>query len=390
MIAHHRRFDSSSVSLRFLRKEERSRKRNSQPRMNLRLSVNKLVLLLVMLATLRTALSAPLRPVEGCTLSSSQGDTLTFRCRDDVHVRLQLITPTMLRVRVSASGEFPESLPERWGLVKAQWPAFPIKTNAAKDIVSIETSTLNVRIDLKSFGLTITDHNGRIIFKQTALEFGDSSALRMDMASDEHFYGLGFQRIALDVRGHKLDWWREMRWKEATVPFFMSTRGYGFYSNNTWRHSFDFTGNDDYSVSARGGEPDYFVIYGPSLKTILDHYTDLTGKPLMVPRWALGVGYEARYLDEQKRIQAIGEGFRHEDIPLDWIGLEPGWEDVPYSMNWVWSPKRFPDPEGMIKSLAQWESRWAFGNRERLPLPVIPIPKLRKKWYSPRIDGATQ
>ena len=345
-------------------------------------------ILLVMLVSLRTAFSAPLQPVEGCALSSSQGDILTFRCRDNVHVRLQLITPSMLRVRGSVSGEFPESLPEHWGFVKAQWPAFPIETNATKDALSIATSTMKVRVNLRSFGLIITERTGKIIFKQTALEFGDSSALRMNMAADEHFYGLGFQRIALDVRGHKLDWWREMRWKEATVPFFMSTSGYGFYSNNTWRHSFDFTGNDDYSVSARGGEPDYFVIYGPSFKTILDHYTDLTGKPLMVPRWALGIGYEARYLDEQQRIQAIGEGFRREDIPLDWIGLEPGWEDVPYTMNWHWSPKRFPDPEGLIKSLAAMGIKMGLWESGKAPMTGYTDPEVRKKWYEPRIDGA--
>ncbi len=147
----------------------------------------------------------------------------------------------------------------------------------------------------------------------------------MEMAADEHFYGLGFQRIALDVRGHKLDWWREFRWKEATVPFFMSTRGYGFYSNNTWRHTFDFTGNNaSYSVSARGGEPDYFIIYGPTLKTILGRYTNLTGKPLLAPKWALGVGFQSRYLADQKETLAVAEGFRREDVPIDWIGLEGG------------------------------------------------------------------
>src|SRR5450759_4463486 len=50
---------------------------------------------------------------------------------------------------------------------------------------------------------------------------------------------------------------RSDRSREATVPFFMSTRGYGFYSNNTWKHVFDFTGNGpSYSVTSEGGQLD--------------------------------------------------------------------------------------------------------------------------------------
>jgi alpha-glucosidase (family GH31 glycosyl hydrolase) len=295
----------------------------------------------------------------------------------------------MLRVRVSTDGQFPESLPEHWGFVNDQWPAFPIKTKTTAEAVWIETPSVKIRADLKQFGLTIKDGAGHDVFTQTELDYGDTHALRMEMGAHEHFYGLGFQRVALEVRGHKLDWWREMRWKEATVPFFMSTRGYGFYSNNTWRHTFDFTGNDaSYSVSALGGEPDYYVIYGPNFKTILNHYTDLTGKPLLAPRWALGIGYEARYLDEQKDVLSIAEGFRREDIPIDWIGLEPGWEDAPYSMTWVWSSKRFPDPGGMIKSLAAMGIKMGLWESGKAPMTGYTDPELRKKWYDPRVQGA--
>jgi alpha-glucosidase (family GH31 glycosyl hydrolase) len=295
----------------------------------------------------------------------------------------------MLRVRVSTDGKFPESLPEHWGFVRDKWPAFPVKTKPTKQAVWIKTTSVSIRADLQEFGLTLTDGAGHEVFKQTRLDYGDTHAMQVEMGADEHFYGLGFQRIALDVRGHKLDWWREMRWKEATVPFFMSTRGYGFYSNNTWRHTFDFTGsNASYSVSALGGEPDYFVIYGPNFKTILDHYTDLTGKPLLAPRWALGVGYQGRYLEDQKDVQTIAEGFRREDIPLDWIGLEGGWEDVPYTMKWVWGAKRFPDPDGMIKSLGTMGIKMGLWESGKAPMTGYTDPEVRKKWYSPRIEGA--
>ncbi|MDR3677848.1 MAG: glycoside hydrolase family 31 protein, partial [Acidobacteriota bacterium] len=350
--------------------------------------MKKIAILLIMMFPLHWALCAPPRRIEGCSVASIQGDVVTLHCRNNAQVRLQAVTPTMLRVRVSADGKFAESLPEHWGFVNNKWPAFAIKTKASKEALWIETPSVEIRVDLQQFGLAIKDAAGHDIFKQTGLDYGESSALQMEMAEDEHFYGLGFQRIALDIRGHKLDWWREFRWKEATVPFFMSTRGYGFYSNNTWRHTFDFTAKANYSVSARGGEPDYYVIYGPTLKTILDRYTDITGKPLLAPRWALGVGFQSRYLADQKETMAVAEGFRREDLPIDWIGLEGGWEDVPYTMKWVWGSKRFPDPDGMIKSLGAMGIKMGLWESGKAPFSGYTDPELRKKWYSPRIDGA--
>ncbi|MCL5742504.1 MAG: DUF5110 domain-containing protein [Acidobacteria bacterium] len=208
------------------------------------------------------------------------------------------------------------------------------------------------------------------------------------MRDGEHFYGLGFQRMALDVRGRKLQWFRAFRSSEATVPFFMSTAGYGFYSNNTWKHVFDFSGGDGYTVSSDGGQLDYYVIYGPAMRQILERYTDLTGKPMLPPRWALGIGYEARYMEEQDGVIKVARGFRREDIPIDWIGLEPGWEDIPYNMKWNWSAKRFPDPDGMIRALASMGIKMGLWESGEAPKTGYTDPETRKRWYQPRIQAA--
>ncbi|MCX6625608.1 MAG: hypothetical protein NTY38_32015 [Acidobacteria bacterium] len=108
---------------------------------------------------------------------------------------------------------------------------------------------LQIKAGLRPFRLTVYDRGGRIVFEDSGPTIPNTSGgdvQRVAMADGEHFYGLGFQRMALDVRGHKLQWWRAFRSSEATVPFFLSSRGYGFYSNNTYRHVFDFTGAKSY------------------------------------------------------------------------------------------------------------------------------------------------
>ena len=127
----------------------------------------------------------------------------------------------------------PESLPIRWGFVRDDYPPTPIKISKTSDAVWIETDSVKIKAGLRPFRLAMFDKNGRTVFQERGMSYGAGNALQVEMHADEHFYGLGFQRMALDVRGRKLQWWRSFRSSEATVPFFMSTRGYGFYSNNT-------------------------------------------------------------------------------------------------------------------------------------------------------------
>ena len=75
------------------------------------------------------------------------------------------------------------------------------------------------------------------------------------------------------------------------VPFYMSSKGYGFYAHTTYTHEGRFNNAGDYSfrVELKNFSPpeaDYFFIYGPEPAAILDHYTRLTGRPRM-PRKAI-------------------------------------------------------------------------------------------------------
>lgn len=321
-------------------------------------------------------------PFDDCSPGPVDRGVAVLRCQGGAQVRIQTVTKDMVRVRTATDGKFGESLTVRWGFVRDDWPPVPIRTTTAADALWIETASLRVRANLRPFRLKVMDRAGRVLFEQSG------EPQQVAMAPDEHFYGLGFQRVALDLRGRKLQWWRAFRSNEATVPFFLSSRGYGYYSNNTYRHVFDFTGTDSYSVTADGGQQDYYILYGPSYRRILDQYTALTGRPMLAPRWALGLGYQSRYLEEQDGVLRTAAGFRREDIPLDWIGLEPGWEEATYSMKWKWSPKRFPDPDRMIRDLAALGIKMGLWESGDAPKTGYTNEDVRRQWYRPRIDAA--
>jgi alpha-glucosidase (family GH31 glycosyl hydrolase) len=317
-------------------------------------------------------------------------------------VRLDVLTGDMVRLRASPSGKFAQSLPIQWGYVKDDWPAAAFQVQEAEGAVVVRAAGLVVRVARGPFAVEFQDSDGRTLTRTIApaAEGAGSQpswlaaqpALNFEMPADEHFFGLGFQRVSLDCRGQKLLWARRFRHKEATVPFFMSTRGYAFYSNSTWEHTFDFTQVEPqaarpprYTVAMDGGEVDFYVIRGPKFRDLLDRYTQLTGRPELAPRWTMGLHYICRYFEPQQAVLRIAEEFRRRDIPRDMIGLEPGWESVPYSNNWRWSKTRFPDPKGMISQLARMGYRFELWEEGNAPAKDYTDPAVRRAWYAKRV-----
>ena len=114
----------------------------------------------------------------------------------------------------------------------------------------------------------------------------------------EHIYGLGEKNGPLDRVGSRLKMWNSDKPCYSvnedplykSIPFFMSSSGYGIFFDNTYKTTYDFGVESDnyYSFSTPGGEMEYYFIYGPTYKQIISGYTKLTGQPIMPPAWALG------------------------------------------------------------------------------------------------------
>ncbi len=318
---------------------------------------------------------------------------VSFQCEHGKKVKISMITDAIFRVQVATNGTFKTSKTIEFGFVKDDFPLVNFNLNETKDSYKITTSKLDITIAKAAFRIEVRDKAGNIILRENktlGAQTGSKNVLNFDMPADEHFFGFGFMRETLDARGHKLTFKRAYRWKGATLPYFMSTRGYAFYSNSIYNQDFDFmsksndVSNDYYSVTANGGAIDYYIIYGPDFPSLLDRYTDLTGKSMLVPKWAFGLEYRLRYYGDQDELLGVAREFRNKEIPADIVALEPGWEDVAYSMEWKWSPERFSNPEKMIKELGDMGFKMDLWESGVAPVVDISNPKVRKKWYDKR------
>ncbi len=174
--------------------------------------------------------------------------------------------------------------------------------------------------------------------------------LSFELSPNERLYGFGDEsRDKIQKRGHRNRMVVMNVASYAPIPFVMSDRGWGVFLNTTVYHSFDAgaTVNNRLSFSAENGIIDYFLITGKSMAEILDKYTDITGKPTLLPKW----GYGLTFICDERGVRArdvLYEAyeFRRQEIPCDVIGLEPGWMEKYYdfSLDKEWSKERFDIP----------------------------------------------
>ena len=75
------------------------------------------------------------------------------------------------------------------------------------------------------------------------------------------------------------------------IPFYLTNRGYGVLVNHPGHVSYEVGSESVERVqfSVPGESLEYFLIYGPTPKEILERYTALTGRPASVPAWSYGL-----------------------------------------------------------------------------------------------------
>lgn len=150
----------------------------------------------------------------------------------------------------------------------------------------------------------------------------------------------------------------------AIVPMYLSSQGYAVFVNTTFDTTFNFGNGGTYEFSADGHQApgatpqlDYFVIQGPSFATLLDRYTQLTGRPRFPRLGVFGLQLSDKNFpnvsDQNWWVNRItllrGAGFALDVQVHDnrWRAGSGQW-----SGSWFeFSPERWPDPAGF--------KRWA-------------------------------
>ena len=103
------------------------------------------------------------------------------------------------------------------------------------------------------------------------------------------------------------------------------------------------------SLSSEAGRAiDYYFIRGASLDGVIGGYRYITGKAVLLPRWAYGFWQSRDHYETQQELLAVVERYRQLGIPLDNIVQDwRYWKDDAWGSH-EFDPSRYPDPRAMI------------------------------------------
>ena len=301
----------------------------------------------------------------------------------------------VLRIRVAPTGQMPED---------ASWAVLPASRTSSAAItqesngttVGFKTSKLRVSVHKDPLELHITDLAGHVIaedFPGRPVEFhGSSFRVYMRSPQDEHYFGLGDKPGPLDRRNESFTHWNTdaFGWQESTdpiyktIPFFMTFHqgvSAGIFLDNTWRSNFEFNKEyrDAYSFGSESGPLDYYVLYGPSPKQVVQNWAWLVGTTPMPPLWSLGFQQSRYSYYPESDVRRVANRLRTDMIPADvlWLDIDFQQQNRPFTVD----TQKFPSFDQMIKDLRAQHFR-------TVVITDLHIAALPNAGYKPYDEGA--
>jgi alpha-D-xyloside xylohydrolase len=167
---------------------------------------------------------------------------------------------------------------------------------------------------------------------------------------DEQLFGMGqHQHGRLDQKGMVLD--LVQRNAEVSIPFVLSSRGYGLLWNLPAVGRVEFAENGTRWVADAARQIDYWVTTGDGPAQILSHYADATGHVPMLPSWAAGFWQSKLRYESPQQLLEVAREYRRRGLPLSVIVVD--YYHWPHLGDWRFDEQDWPDAKVMVEELAQ-------------------------------------
>ena len=290
------------------------------------------------------------------------GNELIWRNRGETLV----LTPwgeDSLRVRATLQADVTDT---RFALLDPK-PVSGVRISLEDERAEITNGTLTAVITMDGFHhyarIGFYDRKGKLLLQETAttialalksrkfdpLPGGDFAlTATFDGQDGERLYGMGqYQEDILDWKGCTLE--LAQRNSQASVPFVMSSRGYGFLWHNPAIGSATFGVNRTVWHADATRQLDYWVTAGDTPAQISLRYAQATGFAPMMPEYGLGFWQcKLRYWNQEQLLNVARE-YRRRGLKIDVIVCD--FFHWPRMGDYRFDPEFFPDPAAMVREL---------------------------------------
>ncbi|WP_433676411.1 alpha-xylosidase [Microbacterium gorillae] len=296
-----------------------------------------------------------------------RGDTLN---RPMITVVFSSPAPGVVRVRVERHAGGVHRGPDF--VVRGEHGFVP-RVSVTDDGGVLESGDVRVRVSRDGWNVSF-EQGDRVLTSSLPRSVGHMTATGLDgttagdtwihqqlgLEPGERVFGFGERFGAFAKNGQVIESWNadggtasEQSYK--SIPFYLTTRGYGVLVNTPDAVSFEVGSevNTRVQFSVPGETLDYFLIGGGTPKEVLRRYTALTGRPARVPAWSFGLwlttSFTADY--DEASVNSFIDGFAERDLPLSVFHFDCFWMREYQWTDFEWDPRTFPDPEGQLQRL---------------------------------------
>ena len=152
----------------------------------------------------------------------------------------------------------------------------------------------------RATGLFALWHGCEVVRLLAPIDFHDGGYdLRLTMKSDEYFYGGGVQNGRFSHRGHRIEIKNTNSWTDGGVcspaPFYWSTAGYALLCHTFRPGYYDFSALSQTVAHHDADYLDVFFMLGNTPVELLNAYYQLTGHPVLLPKFAFYEGHLNAY-----------------------------------------------------------------------------------------------
>ncbi|QTE31178.1 glycoside hydrolase family 31 protein [Pengzhenrongella sicca] len=297
------------------------------------------------------------------------GTALVWR-GDGETVRVEPWGADSVRVRSAVMADVVES-----GFALLPQPATDASIDVDGDVARLTNGNLTAVLTARSFHsdlvgyrvhrceLAFYNQHGTLLFKELdpggslhlkardlrphlGGDFRITAAFEADPA--EKLYGMGqYQQHILDIKGSAFE--LAHRNSQASVPFVLSSAGYGFLWHNPAIGRANFALNRTEWVAESSKQLDYWVTAGDTPAAITAAYADATGHAPMMPEHGLGFWQcKLRYWNQEQLLEVAREHTRR-GLPLDVIVAD--FFHWPQMGDFRFDAEFWPDPQAMVDEL---------------------------------------
>jgi len=179
--------------------------------------------------------------------------------------------------------------------------------------------------------------------------YGDYNlTMRFESEPTEKIFGMGqYQQPYLDVKNCTLE--LAHRNTQASVPFYLSSIGYGFLWNNPAIGKVTFGKNITEWTSISTQQLDFWITAGDTPVQIEENYAKVTGTVPMMPDFAMGFWQCKLRYQTQEELLEVAREYKKRNIPLSVIVID--FFHWPKEGDWCFDNYYWPDPNAMVEEL---------------------------------------